>query len=172
MPSMSTLWCIMSVFVPFCVCLLYWYNTRGIVHEYKYLTPGARSRRTCASVSFLAPAYISIRQHTAAYVSIRQHTPAFVSIRQHTSAYVSIRQHTSAYVSIRQHTPAYACIRQHTSIRYRRTCASVSCLVPAYVSICQHPTAYVSIRQHTSAYVALALQYLAGLMHLYLALPG
>jgi hypothetical protein len=36
--------------------------------------------------AFIAPAYVSIRQHTSAYVSIRQHTSAYVSIRHEGAA--------------------------------------------------------------------------------------
>ena len=47
----------------------------------------------------LAPAYVSMRQHTSAYVNMRQHTS--MSARSLAPAYISMRQHTPAYVSIR-----------------------------------------------------------------------
>jgi hypothetical protein len=123
---------------------------------------GSAESRTL-NMPCLAPADISIRQHTAEYVSIRQHTAAYVSIRQHTSTYVSIRQHTAAYVSIRQQMSAYSHHSPHTSLQLPPPSPSFVRLpqvdmrrlhTSAHVSIRQHTSAYVSIRQHMSAYVS------------------
>jgi hypothetical protein len=104
---------------------------------------GSAESRTL-NMPCLAPADISIRQHTAEYVSIRQHTAAYVSIRQQMSAY----SHHSPHTSLQLPPPSPSFVRL-PQVDMRRLHTS------AFVSIRQHTSASVSIRQHTSAYVSI-----------------
>ncbi len=134
---------------------------------------GLHCNPSCAS--YIASAYVSIRQHTSAYVSIRQHTSAYV-IRQHTSAYLRFEHRSTRTPTARRPPVSYrnACLRPHPKpTPSQHTSAYVSILQKRLppssskadnyiyrsmrtqrhlVSIRQHTSANGSIRQHTSAY--------------------